>query len=126
MGTGPIFQSHLRVPAENVIRDDRIISWEALVADGERLIAAGNREFIDAAIDPDEMKIILFTSGTTDVAKGVMLSHYNIASCVMDTCRIVEVTPEDRTLSILPIHHTFEFTMGMALVLYRGRIHCIF
>jgi long-chain acyl-CoA synthetase len=66
------------------------------------------------------MKAILFTSGTTDAAKGVMLSHSNLVSCVMDTCRIVEITPEDRTLSILPIHHTFESTMGLHLVLYRG------
>lgn len=97
-----------------------ILLWEELVAAGEKLIAAGNRDFIDAKIDPDEMKIILFTSGTTDVAKGVMLSHRNIAAVIMDTCRIVHITPDDRTLSILPIHHTFESTLGMCLVMYRG------
>ena len=66
------------------------------------------------------MKILLFTSGTTDLAKGVMLSHNNIVSCIMDTCKIAYIAPEDRTLSILPIHHTFESTLGMSLVLYRG------
>jgi long-chain acyl-CoA synthetase len=71
-------------------------------------------------VDPHAMRAILFTSGTTDAAKGVMLSHFNIAACIMDTCRIVYIGPEDRTLSILPIHHTFESTMGMHLVLYRG------
>ncbi len=49
-----------------------------------------------------------------------MLSHRNIATNIVDTCRIAYVTPEDRTLSILPIHHTFECTMGQLLVLYRG------
>ncbi len=94
--------------------------WEDLVASGEKMKEQGDRSFIDADINADEMKIILFTSGTTEAAKGVMLSHRNIASSVMDTCRIANVTPNDRTLSILPIHHTFESTMGMSLVLYRG------
>ena len=97
-----------------------IILWADLVAAGEMLAAKGNRDFIDAEIDPNEMKFILYTSGTTDAAKGVMLSHCNIASCIMDTCKIAYVTQEDRTLSILPIHHTFESTMGLSLVLYRG------
>lgn len=100
--------------------EKNILTWENLVAAGEDLIAQGDRRFIDAEIDPFVMNILLFTSGTTDAAKGVMLSHNNIATNIMDTCKIAYVTPEDRTLSILPIHHTFECTMGMLLVLYRG------
>ena len=110
----------LKEPAEKSTEASQILDWETLVYDGEKLAAEGNRDFIDAEIDPNVMKIILFTSGTTDSAKGVMLSHYNIASCIMDTCKIANITPEDRTLSILPIHHTFESTMGMSLMLYRG------
>jgi long-chain acyl-CoA synthetase len=110
----------LKEPAEADIAIDGMYQWEDLVAAGEKLAAGGNRDFIDAEIDPNVMKIILFTSGTTDAAKGVMLSHYNIASCIMDTCKIANIMPEDRTLSILPIHHTFESTMGMSLILYRG------
>ncbi len=110
----------LKEPAENNTEKGQILEWETLVYEGEKLAAEGNRDFIDAEIDPNVMKIILFTSGTTDAAKGVMLSHYNIASCIMDTCKIANITPEDRTLSILPIHHTFESTMGMSLILYRG------
>lgn len=110
----------LRIPSEGAFDAGRIIQWEDLLAAGEKLVKEGNRDFIDAEIDPYVMKILLYTSGTTDAAKGVMLSHNNIVSCIMDTCKIAIVTPEDRTLSILPIHHTFESTMGMALVLYRG------
>ncbi|MEL7655589.1 MAG: AMP-binding protein, partial [Bacillota bacterium] len=107
-------------PDETQFRTGNIILWEDLVASGEKLVAQGDRSFIDAEIDPYEMKIILFTSGTTDAAKGVMLCHNNIVINVMDTCKIALIKPEDRTLSILPIHHTFESTMGMSLVLYRG------
>jgi long-chain acyl-CoA synthetase len=106
--------------AANGAETGEILSWQDLVASGEKLVSQGDKSFIDAEIDQNEMKILLFTSGTTDAAKGVMLSHQNIASNVMDTCKIAYITPEDKTLSILPIHHTFESTMGMSLVLYRG------
>ncbi len=114
-----IFQP-LQEPENTTLKTGNIIDWQDLVFSGEKLILEGNRKFIDSEIDPYEMQIILFTSGTTDAAKGVMLSHNNLASNVMDTCKIAYIAPEDRTLSILPIHHTFESTMGMFLVLYRG------
>ena len=110
----------LNDPSESDIRKGSLIDWEDLVASGEKLVKNGDRSFLDCGIDPDELKILLFTSGTTEAAKGVMLSHKNIATNVMDTCKIAYVAPEDRTLSILPVHHTFESTMGMALVIYRG------
>lgn len=110
----------LKASAEGEGNSGETLFWEDLVAAGEKLVAEGNRDFIDAKIDPHEMRTILFTSGTTEAAKGVMLSHYNLASCIVDTCKIAYITPEDRTLSILPIHHTFESTLGMSLVLYRG------
>lgn len=97
-----------------------IYEWEHLVAKGGKRLSQGDRIFLDAEIDPYEMKIILFTSGTTDAAKGVMLCHKNIISNIIDTCKIAYIEPEDRTLSILPIHHTFESTLGLLLVFYRG------
>ncbi|MDD2302713.1 MAG: AMP-binding protein [Eubacteriales bacterium] len=96
------------------------ISWEELTTEGAELLQNGDKRYTEAPLDSDELRFLLFTSGTTDSAKGVMLSHRNIATNIMDTCKIAYVTPEDRTLSILPIHHTFESTMGMSLVLYRG------
>lgn len=98
----------------------REFSLNQLVADGKRLIENGFDEYVNIQIDPDEMKIILFTSGTTDSAKGVMLSNRNIISNVIATNQIVHVYPTDRTLSILPIHHTFECTIGILVPLYAG------
>jgi long-chain acyl-CoA synthetase len=97
-----------------------ILNWASLVARGESLMEKGDRSFLDSDPDPEEMRMLLFSSGTTGTAKGIMLCHRNIVSNLMDTRRIVNVTPEDRTLSILPIHHTFENTMGMLLILYSG------
>lgn len=96
------------------------MSWKRLTAEGERLISGGDRSFPAVEADPEAMSVLLFTSGTTGAPKGVMLSQKAIASMIMDTCRIAHVLPSDKTLSILPIHHTYECTYGMLLVLYRG------
>jgi len=94
--------------------------WCKLLAEGQALIEDGDRSFIDAELDPDEVKILLFTSGTTDAAKAVMLSHRNIACDVMSTSKIVQLRPDERGLSILPIHHTFESTIGIMVLLFQG------
>ncbi len=93
--------------------------WKDLVAAGEDIISQGS-DFFDVADDPDRMSALLFTSGTTGNPKGVMLCQRNITANIMDTCRIAHILPTDKTLSILPIHHTYECTFGMLLVLYRG------
>jgi len=96
------------------------LTWEALVGAGEKMLQAGDVRFLNAPLDPEEMSTLLFSSGTTGMAKGIMLSHRNIVSDIMDTRRIVKVNPEDRSLSILPIHHTFELTLGIMTMLYSG------
>ena len=94
--------------------------WKELTGAGESLMALGNSQFASDDVDPDRMSVLLFTSGTTGNPKGVMLSQRNITANIMDTCRIAHILPTDKTLSILPIHHTYECTFGMLLVLYRG------
>ena len=72
------------------------------------------------------MKILLFTSGTTGNAKGVCLSHKNICSNILSTYGIVKVKRSDLFLSILPLHHTYECTLGFLLPIYGGAsiAHC--
>lgn len=100
--------------------DEKRLSFSALLKKGRKLVAAGDRSFIDAKIDPDAMSILLFTSGTTGLAKGVMLSHKNIVANVMNMSMFVKVFEEDVALSILPIHHTYEFTILHMTVHYQG------
>ena len=84
-----------------------------LVEMGKDLVTKGNREFIDSKINPNEMTILLFTSGTTSKSKAVMLSHKNICSNLFSvTSTIVEINDTDTFLSILPLHHVFECTVG--------------
>ena len=100
--------------------EDGIYSQKELIEQGRKLIENGNRKFIDAKINNEEMSIMLFTSGTTSQSKVVALSHNNICSNLMDIGSILDVTSEDTLLSILPIHHVFECTVGFLFSLYKG------
>ena len=97
-----------------------IYSQKELVEKGKKLIKNGNREFIDAKIDPEAMNVMLFTSGTTSKPKVVALCHRNLATNLMDITRVLDVNSTDRVLSFLPLHHVFECMAGMFYSLYVG------
>ena len=97
-----------------------IYSEKELIEKGKDLLNAGDRGFLDAKINPEEMNIMLFTSGTTSKSKVVALSHKNLVSNVMDFASILDVNSDDRILSFLPLHHVFECTVGMLYSLYVG------
>ena len=105
---------------------DGILSQWELLEEGRRLIADGDRSFLDAQIDSREMSIIIFTSGTTGMAKGIMLSHRNIVADLMVSPTLVDFLPSDIFFSVLPIHHTFECTCNFIMPLYKGGAiaHC--
>ena len=102
------------------IHDEGIYSEKELIEKGKELLDSGNREYINAKINPEEMRIMLFTSGTTSRSKVVALSHKNLISNVMDYASVVDVDSSDRILSFLPLHHVYECTVGMLVSLYVG------
>jgi long-chain acyl-CoA synthetase len=71
-------------------------------------------------INPDDTAEIIFTSGSLGRAKGVMLSQINIASNLMAMTKMIQITKDDRFLSVLPIHHTYECTCGFLCPLFMG------
>lgn len=95
-------------------------SYKNLLKKGNELLNAGDRTFLDAKIDPNAPLIMLFTSGTTEQSKAVLLSHWNIAYDLICSCKSIMVNPEDRFFSVLPIHHTYECTAGFLVPIYRG------
>ena len=99
---------------------DGVFSWSELIEEGKKLIAEGDRSFLDAEIYPDEMGILLFTSGTTGIAKGVMLSQTNICFDLMSAPTLLDTNERDTFFSVLPLHHTYECTCGFLMPMYKG------
>ncbi len=80
------------------------------------------------AIDEDDLAAILYTSGTTGDPKGVMLTHRNLVQNIKSSMAVIDIRPEDRFLSVLPLAHSYECTIGFlvpfaagACVTYLGR-----
>lgn len=75
-------------------------------------------------VEEDDLAAIIYTSGTTGKPKGVMLTHRNICFVAVDGHKIQYINETDRFLSILPLSHTYENTLGLILPMYRGA--CIY
>lgn len=70
--------------------------------------------------EPDDLAAIIYTSGTTGKSKGVMLTHLNIYSNAVSGKKIQEIHEFDRFLSVLPLSHTYENTIGMIIPVMSG------
>lgn len=91
-----------------------------LVEEGCTLYAKGTKQIDTMTIDPEELHVLIFTSGTTGNAKGVCLSQKNICANVYSISSMVRINPSRHTLSVLPLHHTYESTIGHILILSGG------
>ena len=107
-------------------KKDDVNSLHNLLGMGKIAYEKGQDDFDKIEINPDELRILLFTSGTTGNAKGVCLSQRNICSNILSTYGIVKVKRSDLFFSILPLHHTYECTLGFLLPIYSGAsiAHC--
>lgn len=99
---------------------DGTYSQKELIERGHELLKEGDSKYVDAKINNEEMSIMLFTSGTTAISKAVMLSHKNICTNLMDIGAVISIDKRDTLLSFLPLHHTFECTVGFLYPIYRG------
>lgn len=99
--------------------DNEEITLGKLISRGKELLSNGDTRFKDATINPEEMDIILFTSGTTSASKAVMLSQKNIVSNIHALNSIIKVYPTDRNMAFLPLHHTFGST-GLLFFISNG------
>jgi long-chain acyl-CoA synthetase len=79
-----------------------------------------NLEKSFGALSEEDLAAIIYTSGTTGTSKGVMLSHKNLISNIQCTSKLQPILPTDRLLSILPLAHTYECTLGFLMPLTFG------
>lgn len=85
-----------------------VISFEQVLKDGQEIIKKGESKYNEVKLKENEMYIMLFTSGTTNEPKAVMLSQENICKNISNYQYNFRMYTTDTLLSFLPIHHTFE------------------
>ena len=102
------------------IEKDGVLKFEKMLKDGEDIIKSGKAKYDDVKIKENEMYVMLFTSGTTNEPKAVMLSQENISKNVSNYQYNFMMYPSDTLLSFLPIHHTFECSITILYGTYCG------
>lgn len=100
--------------------EDKIVGFDFVREEGKIFTGLGDTSLIEKEINPDAFSALFFTSGTTSAAKGVMLSNRNLAGNVNGAVPYVDLRPEDRVLSVLPLHHTYESTIGFIYIMAVG------
>lgn len=100
--------------------ENGVLSYEKFRKDGKSKHRNGDNSVEKTIMNPDSLASLLFTSGTTGMSKGVCLSQGNIASDLMSLSGCVKIYPQDRLLSILPLHHTYECSLGFMMSMYSG------
>lgn len=103
-----------------VDREIDYIDFKSLKKLASQAAPADYKKVDEIEIGKDEMRILIFTSGTTGNSKGVCLSQDNICSNIHQTVQMFRVYDTDKVLSILPLHHTYECTLDFMLVFSRG------
>jgi len=107
------------------IADERFLSLDQLEALGAGRAAEDPAlaEDLRRAIEPDDIATLIYTSGTTGEPKGVMLTHANLISNVLDASEKYAFAGVDTSLSVLPLSHVFERTGMYVYVRYGMRVH---
>ncbi|OHD57517.1 MAG: hypothetical protein A2014_04710 [Spirochaetes bacterium GWF1_49_6] len=114
----PELMSHIQEfiifdPSEDMLKNKKIKSFESILEEGRKY------ELKDHPVKPQDVASLIYTSGTTGKPKGVLLTHANFASQVNSIQHAVMITSEDTQLSVLPLHHTFEFSVEL-VVMFKG------
>ncbi|MBQ8044285.1 MAG: AMP-binding protein [Clostridia bacterium] len=102
---------------ENTFKGENDYTFDELLQIGSEY---DESVLMNVPIDPEEFKILLFTSGTTAESKGVMLTNKNIIENIEAAISEVSLYDDDRFFSVLPLHHSYESTVGMMIPIYCG------
>lgn len=95
---------------EDFPQDERFMTFERFLEIGREAYDAGDRTAENYVVDKEKLCTILFTSGTTGTSKGVMLNQRNLVTATIDSVSIMATSEKDFFVSVLPIHHAYEFT----------------
>ena len=100
--------------------EGRNVGMNTIINQGKEMIENGDNSFEKIQIDPEEFKVLIFTSGTTSNSKGVMINNRNLAENINAVSTDVYLDENDRLFSVLPLHHTYESSIGFLLPMANG------
>ena len=115
----PNVEYFIEMNSDSVI-SGKDVGLNYVIEQGKRIVSSGDQSYMEIEIDPEEFKVLIFTSGTTSQAKGVMINNRNLAQNVNVVSAYVYLDDKDRFFSILPLHHTYESTIGYLLPISVG------
>ncbi|MBR2744234.1 MAG: AMP-binding protein [Clostridia bacterium] len=107
----PMVKYFIKMDCDDKVKG-RDVGLNHVLNEGKKLVDAGDNSFEKIEIDPEEFKVLFFTSGTTSQSKGVMLCNKNLASNINACTAYVDLREDDRLFSVLPLHHSYESTIG--------------
>jgi long-chain acyl-CoA synthetase len=120
-----------------LIDDFKVIPPLTIIDKVNKIVSSGAGEFsklkesalkitglVSHDVNENDLAAIIYTSGTTGHSKGVMLTHKNIVFNILDTLKIQNISHQDRLISVLPLSHTYECTIGFLTPFAKGA--CIF
>ncbi|MBC7910333.1 MAG: AMP-binding protein, partial [Pyrinomonadaceae bacterium] len=105
---------------EAELEETRIWRFDEVFAMPDERTEDERMAILPTRVHPQSVASLIFTSGTTGRPKGVMLSHRNLTSMTSMLSSVFDMTTSDGVLSVLPLHHTFEFSTGFLTPLSRG------
>ena len=100
-----------------------ILSYDNFKETGRDVLEQGSRIYLDQNDDENNLKLLVYTSGTTGTPKGVMLTEHNLISVVYYGLQIADIGK--KCLSVLPYHHTYEAVAGILVELHNHSCICI-
>lgn len=103
--------------------NENILSYDNFKAKGKELLEQGDKRYTDLQDDENNLKLLIYTSGTTGAPKGVMLTEHNLISLIYYGLQTAPI--KDRSLSVLPYHHTYEAVAGILVALHKHACICI-
>lgn len=127
-GLEKLSQIRRRLPKKLLIvaldgaEDPHAVSLKTLLHEGEAAMNAGDDRFLKLQIAPDRCAVLLFTSGTTDKPKGVMLSNENLCFAMRALLQRVQIHADDTTLCVLPLHHAYQNVCMLLLLSVGGAV----